>query len=265
MRILIVALTLAAALALPACSGGDDVATPARSPATVAAPTFAVEDVDFNAEATRSAQELDELRRLDATRLAESVDSQIWGGAAPSGALEGGLQSAARDQLARTLSGEGREGPGVTSGDWTAWWYRPGHGDLTKAEVYATHAERGLFPVRGECVGTVAHPWREDQADMYHSLYEAAAELRPDWNLRWETFQASSRGRLAWELLAGEGLRLRVWVDFAVMERDGEAFYVLGAISDGESASVTGASGGEVWCPHWSELERSSVILVRLG
>ena len=147
---------------------------------------------------------------------------------------------------------------------WSAWWYRPGHGDFTTEEVYARHLDSDLFPVRAECGGEVVHPWRADNVYLYYELYEAVSQLRGDWGMSWEKFRELSADRLAWELQTDPGLRLRIWVDLAVMEADGEAFYVLGAMADGRRKDVELAGGAVVECPHWAGIERSSVILVRL-
>ena len=100
---------------------------------------------------------------------------------------------------------------------------------------------------------------------MYYGLYEAVAELRRDWGMEWDEFREVSEDRLAWELLPEAGLRLRMWVDFTVMEPDGEVFYVLGATSAGRRLKVETPGGQSLECPHWAGIERSSVILVRLG
>ena len=254
-------LVLAVSLAAVGCEalgGGspdaETVVAPVSSPTSVTAGPRGV-------EATREAAALEAKRQADAASLASS---EVKGGAALAGSVEGVRQATARETLGNTLSGEGRVGPGAGSGSWSAWWYRPGHGDFTAADVYAGHVNGDLFPVKAECVGDAVHPWRVDNAYLYYGLYESVSELRRDWGMTWDEFQAVSQDRLAWELLPEAGLRVRMWVDFAVMEPEGEAFYVVGATAAGRRMKVEAASGREVECPHWSGLERSSVILVRL-
>ncbi len=233
---------------------GESVGAPGLSPTSVIPGPRGV-------EATREATEREARRQADAARLASS---EVTGGAAPSGVTGGVRQATARATLGNTLSGESRDGPGADSESWSAWWYRPGHGDFTAAEVYAGHVNGELFPVNAECVGEAVHPWRADNAYLYYGLYESVSQLRRDWDMTWEEFQVASQDRLAWELLPDAGLRVRMWVDFAVMEPEGEGFYVLGATASGRRMKVETTSGQEVECPHWSGLERSSVILVRL-
>ena len=226
--------------------------------AGLVAPTLAtVVDV----EATRRAEDLEEKRKEDAALLARS---SVSGGAVPAGVMPGERQSTARAVLSATLEGQGREGPGRGDEVWSAWWYRPGHGDFTTSEVYARHLESDLFPVKAECGGEAVHPWGADNGYLYYELYEAVSQLRGDWGMSWEKFRELSADRLAWELQPDPGLRLRIWVDLAVMESDGEAFYVLGAVADGRRKAVELEGGQVVECPHWVGIERSSVILVRL-
>ena len=254
-------LVFAVSLAAVGCDllgGGSPDAEPVVAPGLSPTPVIAGPP---GVEATREAAAWEAKRLADVARLASS---EVVGGAALAGPVAGVRQATARATLGNTLAGEGRAGPGAGSGSWSAWWYRPGHGDLTAAEVYAGHVDGDLFPVKAECVGDAVHPWRVDNAYLYYGLYESVSELRRDWGMTWEEFQVVSQDRLAWELLPEAGLRVRMWVDFAVMEPEGESFYVVGATSLGRRMKVEAGSGREVECPHWLGLERSSVILVRL-
>lgn len=268
-RLAFVVMGLAASvsvLAGVACFGGEPAASPAVStpvPAAVS-PEDAEAEAAFAVAATLEAQELERRRQIDAARLANAIAE---GGAdlrGVSAAVVAERQEEARRELSETMRRSERGGPGASSVSWSAWWYRPGHGDMTGSAALERYEQQGLLPVAAECGTDALHPWREEHEQLYYALYEEVRKLRRDWNLGWAGFRDATRGRLAWEVMDDRDLRLRIWVDFAHEDHEGERFYVVGATSVGELVKAVDGDGNVIECPHWSVLERSGVILVKL-